>query len=225
LIRFAIQDVDARDKRGHDESELPIRYQRFRRRADHVAQPPIRRLVVKPARPEHGDPARLGHVVGDDHAGHPPLANDVEHETLDGARRGVIERRGGLVKADVAAHVGQIEAGLALGADPGVTVAPYLRSAVYASLLPRLDMLKSLGLVWIPGVMAGMMVSGASPVYAGIYQFVIVAMILSASGIAGLIMTLLMRAHAFSPAAQLMLRPGGPQPAPGKPATGTAGSG
>jgi hypothetical protein len=38
-------------------------------------------------------------------------------------------------------------------------------------------MLKSLGLAWIPGVMAGMMVSGASPVYAGIYQFIIVAMI------------------------------------------------
>src|SRR5262249_60750112 len=126
--------------------------------------------------------------------------------TLDGARRGVIEHRGGLVKADVAAHVGQIEAGLALGADPGVTVAPYLRSAVYPSLLPRLDMLKSLGLVWIPGVMAGMMVSGASPVYAGIYQFVIVAMILSASGIAGPIMTVPMRARVFSPAAQLTLR-------------------
>jgi multidrug efflux pump subunit AcrB len=28
-------------------------------------------------------------------------------------------------------------------------------------------MLKSLGFVWIPGVMAGMLVSGASPVYAG----------------------------------------------------------
>ena len=69
---------------------------------------------------------------------------------------------------------------------PAVTVAPYFQSAVYASLLPRLDMLKSLGLVWIPGVMAGMMVSGASPIYAGIYQFVIVAMILVASAIAGL---------------------------------------
>jgi putative ABC transport system permease protein len=110
--------------------------------------------------------------------------------------------------SDVAAHVGQIEAGLALGAESRVTVAPYVQSAVYASLLPRLDMLKSLGLVWIPGVMAGMMVSGASPVYAGIYQFVIVAMILAASGIAGLIVTLLMRARAFSPAAQLTLRPG-----------------
>src|SRR4051794_18189811 len=102
-------------------------------------------------------------------------------------------------KADVTAHVGQIEAGLALGADPATTVAPYVQSAVYASLLPRLDMLKSLGLVWIPGVMAGMMVSGASPVYAGIYQFIIVAMILAASGIAGLIVTLLMRAYVFSP--------------------------
>jgi putative ABC transport system permease protein len=111
-------------------------------------------------------------------------------------------------KADVTAHVGQIEAGLTLGADPAVTVSPFVQSAVYASLLPRLDMLKSLGLVWIPGVMAGMMVSGASPVYAGIYQFVVVAMILAASGIAGLVVTQLMRTRAFSAAAQLTLRPG-----------------
>ncbi|TMA94193.1 MAG: ABC transporter permease [Deltaproteobacteria bacterium] len=112
--------------------------------------------------------------------------------------------------ADVTAHVGQVEAALALGAEPAVTVAPYVQSAVYASLLPRLDMLKSLGLVWIPGVMAGMMVSGASPIYAGIYQFIIVAMILGASGIAGLVVTLLIRTRAFSPAAQLTLRPGEP---------------
>jgi putative ABC transport system permease protein len=113
-------------------------------------------------------------------------------------------------RADVLAHVGQIETGLSLGADPATTVAPYVQSAVYASLLPRLDMLKSLGLVWIPGVMAGMLVSGASPVYAGIFQFIIVAMILSASGIAGLVATLLMRAQAFSSAAQLEFRPGIP---------------
>src|SRR5438876_11040470 len=106
-------------------------------------------------------------------------------------------------KSEVAAHVGQIEAGLALGADPAATVAPYVQSAVYASLLPRLDMLKSLGLVWIPGVMAGMVVSGASPVYAAIYQFIIVAMILAASGIAGLVVPLLMRMRACSTTAQL----------------------
>lgn len=112
-------------------------------------------------------------------------------------------------RAEVNAHTGQIEAGLALGAAPAATVAPYVQSAVYASLLPRLDMLKSLGLVWIPGVMAGMVVSGASPVYAGIYQFIIVAMILTASGIAGLVVTVLMRRQVFSPAEQLTLRPSG----------------
>lgn len=56
-------------------------------------------------------------------------------------------------RSDVTAHVGQVETALALGADPAVSVAPYVQTAVYASLLPRLDMLKSLGLVWIPGVM------------------------------------------------------------------------
>src|ERR1700761_4162086 len=110
-------------------------------------------------------------------------------------------------RAEILAHVGQVDAGLSLGAEPRVTVAPYLQSAVYASLLPRLDMMKSLGLVWIPGVMAGMVVSGASPVYAGIYQFIIVAMILAASGITALVATVLMRARVFSSAAQLALRP------------------
>jgi putative ABC transport system permease protein len=109
--------------------------------------------------------------------------------------------------AEVKAHVGEIETGLALGAEPNATVTNYVRSAVYASLLPRLDMLKSLGLVWIPGVMAGMMVSGASPIYAGIYQFVIVAMILVACGIAGVLVTVLMRKRTFSPAGQLRLLP------------------
>src|SRR5260370_29791801 len=45
-------------------------------------------------------------------------------------------------RTDVIAHVGQIEAGLALGADPRVTVAPYVQRAVYAHLLPPLHLLK-----------------------------------------------------------------------------------
>jgi putative ABC transport system permease protein len=114
-------------------------------------------------------------------------------------------------RSDVTSHVGQVETALALGADSAVSVAPYVQTAVYASLLPRLDMLKSLGFVWIPGVMAGMVLSGTSPLYAGIYQFIIVAMILAASGITGMVATLLVRARSFSPAQQLVLRPGEPQ--------------
>jgi putative ABC transport system permease protein len=50
------------------------------------------------------------------------------------------------------------------------------------------------------------MVSGASPAYAGIYQFVVVAMILAASGITALVIALLMRRRAFSGAAQWLWR-------------------
>jgi putative ABC transport system permease protein len=59
-----------------------------------------------------------------------------------------------------------------------------------------------------PHAMAGMVASGTSPVYAGIYQFTIVAIILAASGITASAVILLMRARAFSPAAQLVLGSG-----------------
>jgi putative ABC transport system permease protein len=43
-----------------------------------------------------------------------------------------------------------------------------------------------------------------------IFQFIVVTMILAASGIAGLVVTLLMRTRVFTAAAQLTLRPGKP---------------
>ena len=43
--------------------------------------------------------------------------------------------------------MGLIETGLALDDAPAATVEPYLKTADYARLLPRLDMMKSLGLV------------------------------------------------------------------------------
>lgn len=83
----------------------------------------------------------------------------------------------------------------------------HMCKAQFTPASSRGSICSSLGLVWIPGVMAGMLVSGASPIYAGIYQFIIVALILAASAITGLIATLLVRSRAFSPAAQLVLRP------------------
>ena len=110
-------------------------------------------------------------------------------------------------RAEVEAHVGQVEAALALGAAPQATVTPYVQAAVQASLIPRLDSLSSLGIVWIPGLMAGMILSGTDPVYAAIYQFVVLAMIFASAGLTAVISTLLIRKKAFSAADQLILRP------------------
>jgi putative ABC transport system permease protein len=110
-------------------------------------------------------------------------------------------------RGEVFSHVGQIEAGLSLGADPKVVVQPYVQTAVDASLIPRIDSLSSLGIVWIPGLMAGMILAGTDPVYAAIYQFVVIAMIFATSGLTSIISTLLIRTHAFSEAEQLLLKP------------------
>jgi putative ABC transport system permease protein len=115
-------------------------------------------------------------------------------------------------RADVLAHAGEIETALSLGADPKQSVSPYVQASFEASLIPAIDSLRSLGIVWIPGLMAGMLLSGARPVYAAIYQFVVLAMIFAASGLTSLLSTLLIRTHAFTGAEQLALRPGVPKP-------------
>jgi putative ABC transport system permease protein len=110
-------------------------------------------------------------------------------------------------RSEVESHAGQIEAGLALGAEPRHTVIPYVQGSVQASLIPSLNALRSLGIVWIPGLMAGMVLAGTDPVYAAIYQFVVIAMLFAAAGLAVLICAWLVRGRAFSPAQQLVLRP------------------
>jgi putative ABC transport system permease protein len=54
--------------------------------------------------------------------------------------------------------------------------------------------------------MAGMLLSGARPLYAAVYQFVVLAMILASSGLTSLVSTLFIRARMFTSASQLMLR-------------------
>jgi putative ABC transport system permease protein len=111
-------------------------------------------------------------------------------------------------RSEVLAHGGEIETALALGADARSSISTCLQASFEASLIPAIDSLRSLGIVWIPGLMAGMLLSGARPVYAAIYQFVVLAMIFAASGLTSLTSTLLIRDRVFSPAEQLLLQPG-----------------
>ena len=97
----------------------------------------------------------------------------------------------------------EIEVGLALGGPPAAVLARHLRTGVRASLIPVVDSLKSLGWVWIPGVMAGMILGGENPVYAALYQFVIMAMIFAAGGLTSMLTSLLMGRRVMTAAEQL----------------------
>jgi putative ABC transport system permease protein len=109
-------------------------------------------------------------------------------------------------RSEVLSHTGEIETALALGATPQATIGRYSESSIHSSLIPAIDNLRSLGIVWIPGLMTGMLLSGAKPMYAAIYQFVVIAMILASSGLTSLLSTTMIQAHAFSAADQLLLK-------------------
>lgn len=109
-------------------------------------------------------------------------------------------------RSELTAHAGQIEAGLALGASPEQVVSPYTRRAVTAALTPNINGLRSLGIVWIPGAMAGVGLTGENPAYAGFYQFVVSGSIFVTAVITVLVSIILLRKQVFSPAEQLLLR-------------------
>jgi putative ABC transport system permease protein len=110
-------------------------------------------------------------------------------------------------RGEVESHTGQIEAGLCLGAEAEKVVMPYVQKAFQASLIPRMNALRALGIVWIPGLMSGMLLAGSDPVIAALYQFVVMAMIFVASSLSAFISLLLVRRQIFSEADQLLLQP------------------
>ena len=109
-------------------------------------------------------------------------------------------------RSELMAHTGQIEAALSLGASPHKVVTPYARRAVTAAMTPRINGLQSLGIVWIPGAMSGMLLSGTNPAYAGFYQFVVSGSIFVTAGITVLVSTLMVRRQVFTKAEQLIIR-------------------
>jgi putative ABC transport system permease protein len=110
-------------------------------------------------------------------------------------------------RGEVISHTGEIESALALGASADVAVSRYLRAAYKASLIPSIDSIRSLGIVWIPGIMAGMVLSGSSPVYAALYQFVVISTIFSAAALTCLTCSALVTRRVFTAQDQLLLRP------------------
>ncbi|MCB9640858.1 MAG: ABC transporter permease [Myxococcales bacterium] len=108
------------------------------------------------------------------------------------------------LQGEIKSHTGQIEAALSLGASPAQAIAPMIQTAVQASLIPRIDTMRSLGIVWIPGLMTGMLLGGEDPLRSALYQFVIVALILGVGAFASLSAVLMLRPALFNQAEQLL---------------------
>jgi uncharacterized protein (TIGR00245 family) len=102
------------------------------------------------------------------------------------------------VNSDIIKSKGTIEAALALGDSPNRAIQNILCESYRAGLTPTINRVAVLGIVTIPGLMAGMIIGGAHPLEAAIYQVVIFLMLLSSSFLSSIITNFLFTRQFFT---------------------------
>ncbi len=78
-------------------------------------------------------------------------------------------------------RIREIEAKLALGAPLKKAMEEVIQNAIKVSMMPKYNMLRSAGVVHIPGVTVGMIMAGADPISAVVFQVVVMFVLLSVS--------------------------------------------
>jgi putative ABC transport system permease protein len=104
---------------------------------------------------------------------------------------------------EIKVNITAIETSLSLGATAKQAMDEYGRFSIKASLIPTIDRLKTLGLIFIPGAMAGLLIAGTDPRLAAEYQIIVYLMIVSGGLITALLVTFLSRKRLFTEADQV----------------------
>lgn len=97
----------------------------------------------------------------------------------------------------------EIETHLSLGATPQQAVVQYRKAAIHAGLIPTINTMMVIGLVTLPGIMTGQLLSGVDPLVAASYQMLIMFMLTFADLVTVLLVTWGICRQFFNQAAQL----------------------
>jgi putative ABC transport system permease protein len=95
-------------------------------------------------------------------------------------------------------EAGEIEALLSLGATPKEAFAGSTRTALRSALTPMINALMTVGLVALPGMMTGQIVSGTPPEHAVRYQLVILYQVVAVAAVSGVVAAWLVRQLVFT---------------------------
>lgn len=102
----------------------------------------------------------------------------------------------------------EVEMRLCLGATAEEASRKILRDALRAGMIPSINSLTGVGLVFLPGMMTGQILAGADPMLAIRYQIVVMFMIVASTALTVVTVLFIVRKRCFGPAQQLLLRPG-----------------
>jgi putative ABC transport system permease protein len=107
------------------------------------------------------------------------------------------------VFASARAERATVEMWLALGASPARALESQTRAAVRAALIPTLNGLLTVGLVALPGMMTGQILSGIEPDQAVRYQLVVMYQLVAVAAVSGGLGARFARRLLFTPREQL----------------------
>ncbi len=99
----------------------------------------------------------------------------------------------------------EIETHLSLGATPQQAVANYRKDAIRAGLIPTLNQMMVVGVVTLPGIITGQLLSGIDPLNAASYQILIMFMLAFANLVTIVLVTQGLCRQFFNTQAQLQL--------------------
>jgi len=112
------------------------------------------------------------------------------------------------IRDDLAEQRLKVEAALALGATSRQAVSPILKASLRSAMIPIIDSTKTVGIVFLPGAMAGMLIGGADPLEAVRLQIVVMYMLLGSVSVAAILVGLLSYRSFFTKRHQLRALPG-----------------
>ncbi|MBU2551071.1 MAG: iron export ABC transporter permease subunit FetB [Proteobacteria bacterium] len=101
----------------------------------------------------------------------------------------------------------QIEMMLSLGANRKEASREAVGTAMRAGMIPSINSMMAVGVVFIPGMMTGQILAGADPLAAIRYQIVVMIMLVGSTAVGSLLVVLLVRRRCFGPADRLLPRP------------------
>jgi len=101
----------------------------------------------------------------------------------------------------------EVEMKLSLGADYREASQDTFRNAMKAGMIPSINSMMGVGIVFIPGMMTGQILAGADPLVSVRYQIVVMLMLVGSTAISSFIVTVLVRRRCFGRAHELLLPP------------------
>lgn len=92
----------------------------------------------------------------------------------------------------------EIEMKLCLGADSKEACRDIVKNAMQAGMIPSINSMMAVGMVFIPGMMTGQIIAGSDPVTAIKYQIVVMVMLTGSTTLGTLMTVLLVRKRCFN---------------------------